>query len=140
MRKIVAGGAGLLMLVLGQVHADEIICPAVSDIRRNIESVEDVYFVDLPDDRDWKSVSLVDVVDPPSLKFEGAEYEIHEADGDKQALATATITCRYGEINLTQKRIQILEPSFSRWVDNRCASPDPKMCTLISADYFNLSF
>ncbi|MCP1452863.1 MULTISPECIES: DUF3757 domain-containing protein [Pseudomonas] len=138
MKKILAGGAALLLLIIGQAHAGEITCPAVTDIHRNIESVEDVFFVDVQDDHEWESESLVDVVDPESLQFEGAEYVIHEADEDRQATTRATITCRYGDINLNMEYQQILEPAFSGWVNNRCESPNTRMCRLMDGDYFNL--
>ncbi|WP_420234787.1 DUF3757 domain-containing protein [Pseudomonas sp. ABY48] len=140
MKKILAGGAVLLWLIIGHAHAGEITCPAVTDIHRNIESVEDVFFVDIHDDHEWESESLVDVVNPSSLQFEGAEYVIHEADEDQQAATTATITCRYGDINLNLEYQQILEPAFSGWVNNHCDSPDTRMCRLMDSDYFNLIF
>lgn len=138
MRKILAGGAALLLLITGHAHAGEITCPAVTDIHKNIESVEDVFFVEVQDNHEWESESLVDVVDPATLQFEGAEYVIHEADEDRQAAIRATITCRYGAINLNMEDQQILEPAFSGWANNRCESPDTKMCRLMDADYFNL--
>ncbi|CAI8802058.1 hypothetical protein [Pseudomonas brassicacearum] len=78
MKRILAGGAVLLWLIIGHAHAGEITCPAVTDIRRNIETVEDVFFVDIQDGHEWESESLVDVVDPSSLRFEGAKYVIHD--------------------------------------------------------------
>ncbi|WP_024618694.1 DUF3757 domain-containing protein [Pseudomonas kilonensis] len=138
MKKILAGGAALLLLIIGHAHAGEITCPAVTDIHRNIESVEDVFFVEIQDDHEWESESLVDVVDPASLQFEGAEYVIHEADEEIQAATRATITCRYGDINLNMEYQQILEPAFSGWVNNRCESPNTRMCRLMDGDYFNL--
>ena len=139
MKKILAGRAVLLLLIVGHVHAGEIACPAVTDIHRNIESVEDVFFVEVQDGPEWESESLVDVVDPASLQFEGAGYVIHKADEDQQAATRATITCRYGDINLNVEYQQILEPAFSGWVNNRCESPDTRMCRLMDGDYFNLS-
>ncbi|WLH45851.1 DUF3757 domain-containing protein [Pseudomonas beijingensis] len=139
MKKILAGGAILLLLIIGPVHAGEITCPAVTDIHRNIESVEDIFFVDIQDEHEWESESLVDVVDPVSLQFEGAEYVIHR-DDDEQAATRATITCRYGAINLKLEEQQILEPTFSKWVSNRCESADTRMCRLMDGDYFNLIY
>ncbi|KQW33465.1 MULTISPECIES: hypothetical protein [Pseudomonas] len=138
MKKILAGGAVLFWLIIGHAHAGEITCPAVTDIHRNIEPVEDVFFVDVQDGYEWESESLVDVVDPASLQFKGAKYVIHEADEDRQAATRATITCRYGDINLNLEYQQILEPAFSGWVNNRCESPDSRMCRLMDGDYFNL--
>lgn len=138
MRKILAGGAAWLLLIIGHAHAGEITCPAVTDIHKNIEAMEDVFFVEVQDDHEWESESLVDVVDPAALQFEGAEYVIHEADKDRQTATRATITCRYGDINLNMEYQQILEPAFSGWVNNRCESPDTKMCRLMDGDYFNL--
>ena len=140
MKKILAGGAVLLLLIIGHVHAGEITCPAVTDIHRNIESLEDVYTVDERQEHEWKSESLVDVVDPASLQFEGAEYVIDEDDGDEQTATRATITCRYGAINLKLDYKQILEPAFSMWVSNRCESTDTRMCRLMDGDYFNLIY
>ncbi|MDP9785789.1 DUF3757 domain-containing protein [Pseudomonas fluorescens] len=140
MKKIPAGGAVLLMLIIGHVHAGEITCPAATSIHRNIEALEDVYSVDGQENHEWASESLVDVVDPTSLRFEGAEYVIHESDEDKQAARLATITCRYGDINLKLAYQQILEPAFSRWANNRCESRDTRMCRLMDNDYFNLIF
>ncbi|KAB0553395.1 DUF3757 domain-containing protein, partial [Pseudomonas palleroniana] len=82
----------------------------------------------------------VDVVDPASLQFKGAKYVIHEADEDTQAATRATITCRYGDMNLNLEYQQILEPAFSGWVNNRCESPDTRMCRLMDGDYFNLIY
>lgn len=127
----------MLLLILGQADAGEITCPAVTEIHRNIESVEDVFFVEVQDDYEWESENLVDVVNPTSLQFEGAEYVVHEADEDEQTATKATITCRYGDINLNLEYQQILEPAFSGWVNNRCESPDTRMCRLMDDDYFN---
>ncbi|WP_431080801.1 DUF3757 domain-containing protein [Pseudomonas thivervalensis] len=138
MKRILAGGSVLLLLIIGHVQAGEIICPAVTDIHRNIESLEDVYLVEIREDQEWKSESLVDVVDPTSLQFEGAEYAIHEDDGDEQTPSRATITCRYGAINLKMDYQKILVPAFSTWVSNRCESADIQMCRLMDSDYFNL--
>lgn len=138
MKKILAGGAILLLLIIGHVHAGEITCPAATDIHRNIESLEDVYTVDGWEEHEWKSESLVDVVDPTSLQFEGADYVIHEDDGDEQTASQGTITCRYGAINLKLDYRQILEPAFSKWISNRCESTDTRMCMLMDDDYFNL--
>lgn len=140
MQKILAAGAGLLMLIIGHAHAGEIICPAVTDIHRNVESVEDVYAVDPLENRDWKSESLVDVVDPASLRFKGAMYVTHNVEGEESTSSRATVICSYGDINLAQDYRQILEPTFSKWVDKRCESRDPRMCRLMDADYFNVSF
>ncbi|WP_256217152.1 DUF3757 domain-containing protein [Pseudomonas sp. Q12-87] len=139
LRKALAGGAVLLMLIIRHVNAGEITCPTVTDIYRNIEAMEDIFLVDTPEDREWKSESLVDVVDPLKLQFDGAEYVIHEADSDRRE-PTATVTCRYGDINLKSEYPRILQPGFSRWTENRCESPNTKMCMLMSADYFNVSF
>ncbi|OPG71582.1 DUF3757 domain-containing protein [Pseudomonas ogarae] len=138
MKKILAGRAVLLLLIFGHVHAGEITCPAVTNIHRNIESVEDVFFVEVQDDHEWESESLVDVVDLASLQFEGAEYVIHKADEGQQAATRATITCRYGDINLNLEYQQILEPAFSGWINNHCESSDTRMCRLMDGDYFNL--
>ncbi|MFL7964806.1 DUF3757 domain-containing protein [Pseudomonas kielensis] len=140
MKKILAGGAIMLLMIIGHVHAGEITCPTVTDIHRNIESLEDVYFVDIREDQEWKSESLVDVVDPASLRFEGAEYVIHEDDGDEQTAIHTTITCRYGAINLKLDYQHILEPAFSKWMSNRCESADTRTCRLIDGDYFNLIY
>lgn len=140
MQKILAGGAGLLMLIIGHADAGEITCPAVTDIRRNLEAVEDVYTVDRLEDREWKSESLVDVVNPASLRFKGAKYVVYGVDGEASTPPRVTVTCSYGDINLTQVYLQILEPTFSQWVNQRCDSPDTRMCRLMDADYFNVSF
>ncbi|MDO7896443.1 DUF3757 domain-containing protein [Pseudomonas citrulli] len=139
MNKVLAGGLGLLMLVTGHVHAGEILCPAVSEIHRKIESVEDVYFVDSPEEHEWTSESLVDVVKPQSLRFEGAEYTFHETAGDT-SLSSATLTCKYGQINLKRVHPQLLEPGYSLWADSRCDSPSIRACRLMDAEYFNVSF
>lgn len=140
MQNTLAKGAGLLMLFVGHIQANEITCPAVTDIHRKIESVEDIYSVEVQDDREWQSQSLVDVVDPALLQFNGAEYAIDESDDAEQTPTRMTITCKYGEINLTLEYLQVVEPGFSPWEDNRCESLDTKACKLITADYFNLSF
>lgn len=129
----------MLLMIIGHVHAGEIICPSVTDIRRNIESVEDVFFVDVQDHNEWTSERLVDVVDPVSLRFEGAEYVIHK-DDNEQAAPRGTLTCRYGAINLKLDDQQILEPAFSKWVSNRCKSADTRMCKLMDGDYFNFTY
>lgn len=35
--------AGLSVAMIGQVYAGQITCPAVADIQRNIEALEDVF-------------------------------------------------------------------------------------------------
>ncbi|WP_434578833.1 DUF3757 domain-containing protein [Pseudomonas sp. Z5-35] len=132
-------GAGLLVGMTSQVYADQITCPAVADIQRNIEALEDVFFVDETNDLDWQSQSLVNVVSPALLLFNGAEYVVHEND-DQPLIARTTFTCKYGEINLILKDIQMQVPSFSPWVNNRCESPDVHRCELINADYFQVNF
>lgn len=128
------GGAGIFLLMIGHVHAGEITCPAVTQIHHNTESVE------VQDHREWQSQSLVEVVDPARWQFNGAEFAVHEPDGDGQAPTKATITCKYGELNLTLEYLQVQETTSLPWANNRCESPDTHMCRLINADYFSLSF
>jgi hypothetical protein len=137
MKKSLIGGAVTLVLIMGQVNADEVTCPAVADIHRNIEALEDIFSVDAHDGHEWKSESLVAVVDASTLQFKGAKYTVrynikHEP--------TTIITCRYGEINLTLEYPQLVEPTYSKWADKRCESENIKRCRLMSADYFNVSF
>ncbi|MGN8278265.1 DUF3757 domain-containing protein [Pseudomonas sp. SMN5] len=136
MNNVLAGGVSFMMLFIGHVQAGEIVCPVASELHRNVESLEDVYFVDALENREWKSESLVAVVDPLSLKFEGAEYELHEAAPS----SSATITCKYGQINLKRDHPQVLEPSYSLWSDNRCKSASTQACRLMDAEYFNVSY
>jgi hypothetical protein len=69
MKKSLIGGAVTLVLIMGQVNADEVTCPAVADIHRNIEALEDIFSVDAHDGHEWKSESLVAVVDASTLQF-----------------------------------------------------------------------
>jgi len=140
MQKILAGCAGLCLLLNGQVHAGEIICPAVTDIHRDIKTADNTFSVNGRDDREWASQSLVDTVDPLSLKFNGAEYVLYKPDESEQTPTRATITCKYGQINLTLEYLQVQEPYFSQWLDNRCESLEPRDCILTNADYFNVTF
>ncbi|MBC3364964.1 DUF3757 domain-containing protein [Pseudomonas sp. SWRI154] len=132
-------GAGLLVGMTGQIYAGQITCPAAADIQRRIEVLEDVFFVDEPNDLDWQSQSLVNAVNPALLVFNGAEYVIHGHEDDHQQLTTrTTFTCKYGEINLILKDVQMQVPSFSPWANNRCESLDVHSCELINADYFQV--
>ncbi|MDB6442290.1 hypothetical protein SAMN03159507_00884 [Pseudomonas sp. NFACC32-1] len=140
MQRILAGCAGLFLSLNGYLHAGEIICPAVTDIHRNMETADDTYSVEVRDDREWASQQLVEEVNPALLEFSGAEYVLHEPDGDEQTPTRATIICRYGQLNLTLEHLQVQEPFFSEWADNRCESLDPSVCRLINADYFNVTF
>lgn len=81
----------------------------------------------------------MNAVNPALLVFNGAEYVIHE-DDDQQLTTPTTFTCKYGEINLILKDIQMQVPSFSPWENNRCESPDVHNCELINADYFQVNF
>ncbi|AHL36349.1 hypothetical protein CD58_27320 [Pseudomonas brassicacearum] len=135
MRNILTvGGAGMLLLIIGHVHAGEITCPAVTQIHRDTGSIE------VQDDHEWESHSVVGVANPALLQFNGAEFAIHESDADNQAPTRATITCKYGAINLTLEYLQVQEPTLLPWTDNRCESPDIKTCKLINADDFHGSF
>lgn len=134
MRNIMTGGAGILLFIIGHVHAGEITCPTVTQTHHNAKLVE------VQDDREWQSQSLVEVANPALWQFNGAEFAVHEPDGGSQAPTRATMTCKYGELNLTLEYLQVQEPASLPWADNRCESPDTHMCRLINADYFSLSF
>lgn len=135
MRNILTvGGAGMLLLIIGHAHAGDITCPAVTQIHRDTGTIE------VQDDHEWESHSLVEVANPALLKFNGAEFAIHEPDTHNQAPTSATITCKYGAINLTLEYLQVQEPTLLPWADNRCESPDIKTCRLINADDFRVSF
>jgi hypothetical protein len=140
MKKNLAGGAVWFLLIVGHAHAGEIKCPAITDIHKDIESVEDVFFVDAQDGHEWESESVVDVVDTASLQFEGAEYVINKDDESQQTAPRTTITCRYGAINLSLEYEQVFEPAFSKWMSNSCESADVRMCRLMDGDYFNLIY
>lgn len=140
MQKILAGCAGLFLLLNEQVHAGEVICPAVTDIQRNIETADDIYSVNLRDDREWASQSLVDKVDPVLSRFNGAEYALHESTEDELAPTRTNITCKYGQINLTLEYLQVRKPYFSRWTDDHCESLQLRDCKLIDADHANVTF
>ncbi|MCW1246657.1 DUF3757 domain-containing protein [Pseudomonas sp. SAICEU22] len=134
------GSTALLSLIIGQVHAGEITCPAAADIHRNIEAVEDIYFVGEHSEFEWQSQSLVDAVDPQSLSFKGADYALHVEDNDEGLPTHTTITCRYGEINLILEYSSVQEPAYSAWLDNTCNNQDVKQCQLITSDYFQVNF
>jgi len=135
MRNILTvGGAGMLLLIIGHVHAGEITCPAVTQIHTDTGSIE------VQDDHEWESHSVMEVANTALLQFNGAEFAIHEPDADDHAPTRATITCKYGAINLTLEYLQIQEPTLLPWADNRCESLDIKTCRLISADDFRVSF
>ncbi|ROM69192.1 DUF3757 domain-containing protein [Pseudomonas brassicacearum] len=135
MRNILTvGGAGMLFLIIGHVHAGDITCPAVTQIHRDPGKIE------VQDDHEWESHSLVEAANPALLKFNGAEFAVHETDTHNQAPTRATITCKYGAINLTLEYLQVQEPTLLPWADNRCESPDIKTCRLINADDFRVSF
>jgi len=134
------GSTALLSLIIGQVHAGEITCPAAADIHRNIEAVEDIYFVDEHSEFEWQSQSLVDAVDPQWLSFKGADYALHVEDNSEGLPTHTTITCRYGEINLILEYSSVQEPAYSAWLDNTCNNQDVKQCQLITSDYFQVNF
>ena len=80
MRNILTvGGAGMLLLIIGHAHAGDITCPAVTQIHR------DTGMIEVQDDHEWESHSLVEVANPALLKFNGAEFAIHEPDTHNQA-------------------------------------------------------
>ncbi|EJK98805.1 hypothetical protein PflQ2_0523 [Pseudomonas fluorescens Q2-87] len=82
----------------------------------------------------------MEVANTALLQFNGAEFAIHEPDADDHAPTRATITCKYGAINLTLEYLQVQEPTLLPWADNRCESLDIKTCRLTSADDFRVSF
>ncbi|SFB33045.1 hypothetical protein SAMN03159488_03068 [Pseudomonas sp. NFIX10] len=135
MRNILTvSGAGMLLLIIGHVHAGEITCPGITQIHRDIGSI------DVQDDHEWENHSIVEVANSALEQFNGAEFAIHEPDVDNQTPTRATITCKYGAINLTLEYLQVQERTLLPWADNRCESPDIKTCRLISADDFRVSF
>lgn len=134
------GSTALLSLTMGQVHASEITCPSAANIHRNIEAVEDIYFVDEQNAFEWQSQSVVDAVNPQSLSFKGADYALHVENNGEGLPTHTTVTCRYGEINLILEYSSVQEPAYSAWLDNTCNNQDVNQCQLITADYFQVNF
>ncbi|PBJ11622.1 hypothetical protein BSG18_22610 [Pseudomonas ogarae] len=128
------GGAGICLLIIGHVHAAEVTCPAATLIHGTTETVE------IQDDRKWQSQDLGQEANPAVLQFNGAEFAIHEPDEDEQVPRRVTITCNYGENNLTLDYLDVQEPASLPWPGNHYASRDTHSCRPVNTDYFSLRF
>lgn len=131
---ITDGGAGMCLLIIGHVHAGEVTCPAATQIHGTTETIE------IQDDRQWQSQDLGQEANPAVLQLNDAEFAIHEPDEDEQIPRRVTITCNYGENNLTLDYLDFQEPTSLPLVPNRCGSRDANTCRRASADYFSLRF
>ncbi|MCD9113877.1 DUF3757 domain-containing protein [Pseudomonas bijieensis] len=127
---ITDGGAGMCLLIIGHVHAGEVTCPAVTQIHDNTAAVE------IQNDPEWQSQSLVQELNPAALPFNDAEFAIHEPDEDELTPRGVTITCNYGEDNLTLD----YQPMSLPWAGNRCVSQDTNIYRRVNTDYFSLRF
>lgn len=125
---ITDGGAGMCLLIIGHVHAGEVTCPAAIQIHSTTETVE------IQDDREWQAQEQE--ANPAVQQLNDAEFAIHEPDEDEQVPRRMTITCNYGENNLTLD----YQPTSLPWAANRCASQDTNTCRLVNTDYFSLRF
>jgi hypothetical protein len=130
MRNFMTGGGGIILLMIGHVHAGEVTCPAVAQLHDHTATVE------MQDDPEWQSQSLVQELNPAALPFNDAEFAVHEPDEDEQVTRRVTITCNYGENNLTLDYQPMSLPSAA----DRCASRDTNTCRRVNTDYFSLRF
>ncbi|SDA79045.1 hypothetical protein SAMN03159443_03116 [Pseudomonas sp. NFACC15-1] len=127
---ITDGGAGICLLIIGHVHAGEITCPAAIQIHGTTETVE------IQDDRQWQGQDLEQEANPAVQQLNDAEFALHEADEDELTPRRVTITCNYGENNLTLD----YQPTSLPSAVNRCANRDTNTCRWVNTDYFSLRF
>ncbi|WP_069018547.1 DUF3757 domain-containing protein [Pseudomonas corrugata] len=137
MKNTLTGCMWLLLLFINHVKAGETTCSDIADIREhtltpNVKSIE------VQDDREWAGQSAIKMVDPASMKLNGAEFALHD-DDDSQTPGRATFTCAYVSVNLALQYLQV-QPPFSEWTNRRCESLALQVCKLINADDFSLSF
>lgn len=131
---ITDGGAGMCLLIIGHVHAAEVTCQAATQIHGTTETAE------TQDDRQWQSQDLGQGANPAVLQLNDAEFAIHKPYEYEQPPKKVTLTCNYGENNLTLDYLDVQEPMSLPWAPNRCASRDDNTCRRVSADYFSLRF
>lgn len=135
MRNFMTGGGGIILLMIGHVHAGEVTCPAVTQLHDHTATVE------MQDDPEWQTESPVQELNPAALPFNDAEFAIHEPDENQQTPAKVSITCTHGERNLTLDYYPTpQELNLMPGLDTRCASQLPHMCRRGNADYLSLRF
>ncbi|WP_434573891.1 DUF3757 domain-containing protein [Pseudomonas sp. Z3-6] len=134
MRNFMTGGGGIILLMIGHVHAGEVTCPAVTQLHENTATVE------MQDDPEWQSQSPVQELNPAALPFNDAEFAVQELDEDNQPPARVSITCNHGEMNLTLDYPTSQKPALMPGLDMRCASRDTRTCRQGSTDYLSLRF
>ncbi|WP_033062497.1 hypothetical protein [Pseudomonas sp. CFII68] len=134
MRNFMTGGGGIILLMIGHVHAGEVTCPAVTQLHDHTETVE------MQDDPEWQSQSPVQELNPAVLPFNDAEFAVQESEEDNQLPARVSITCNHGEMNLTLDYPSAQEPALMPGLDTRCASQPPHIFRRGNADYLSLKF
>jgi hypothetical protein len=137
MKNTLTGCTWLLLLLIDHGRAGEITCPAIANISEHIKPWE-VKPIEVQDEREWASQSAINMDDPASMKFNGAEFALHDID-DPQTPGGTTLTCAYASVNLALQYLQI-QPPGSEWTNRRCENLALQVCKLIEADDFNLSF
>jgi hypothetical protein len=137
MKNTLTGCTWLLLLFIDHVRAGEITCPAIANISEHIKPWE-VKSIEVQDEREWASQSAINMDDPASMKFNGAEFALHDIDAPPTPGST-TLTCAYASVNLALQYLQI-QPPVSAWTNRRCENLALQVCKLIDADDFNLSF
>lgn len=124
------GGAGICLLIIGHVHAGEVICPAAIQIHGTGETVE------TQDDREWQSQAPEQEANPAVQQFNETEFAVHEPDEDEQVPRRVTFICNYGGNTLTLD----YQPTSLSWAANRSASEDTYTCERVNTDYVSLRF
>lgn len=137
MKNTLTGCTWLLLLFINHVKAGEITCPAIAEVREHLK-LSDVKSIEVQDDREWADQGAIKMVDPASMKLNGAEFALHDIDVP-QTPGRATLTCAYASVNLALQYLQV-QPPFSEWTNRRCENLALQVCNLINADDFNLSF
>ncbi|BBP55923.1 hypothetical protein PHLH3_55490 [Pseudomonas sp. St386] len=99
------GGSGILLLIIGHVHAEEVTHPSAAPSHGNNETVE------IQDDREWQQPRLIQAANPAVEQLNEAEFAIHESDEEEQALSRVTLTCNVGGIHLTLHYLQAQAPT-----------------------------
>jgi len=134
MRNFMTGGGGIILLMIGHVHAGEVTCSAVTQLHDHTAAIE------MQDDPEWQSLSPIQELNPASLPFNDAEFAVQELDEDSQPPAGISISCNHGEMNHTLDYPRAQELVLMPGLETRCASQPPRICRRGNADYLSLKF
>lgn len=105
MGNLMTGGSGILLLLIGHVHAAEVTRPIATPSHGNTETVE------IQNDREWQHPRLMQAANPAMEQFNEAEFAVHESDEEEQASSRLTLTCKVGGIHLTRHYLHAQAPT-----------------------------